>query len=123
MRVNNPTIPVEAGVIMVLELNPSATRHSIPELAENWQTSMESCQRVATEWFEAAQADMLQVPSAVLPAQFNYIVRASSNVLTQIAEEPLDFDPRLWPNPSKPARRPAPRKLLMLLRSLMRPAK
>lgn len=127
MRVHYPAIPIEVAVMMVLRLRPGSIIQTIPisALPEGWNTygeeGIELCQSSGSDWFNYRVADVLMVPSAVLPTQSNYIVRADAGVLTQIEVEPLELDPRLWPNPTGVERRQGPEKILQLLRVLTEP--
>ena len=106
MRVHYPSLQREAAGILVLRL-PLRTSILIiqsSELPSGWnhhgEDGIEIFQSLGSEWFDSNHWDVLQVQSAVLPTQSNYIVRAVSGILTQSEIEPLKFDPRLWPNPN-----------------------
>jgi hypothetical protein len=96
---------------------------TVAELPEGWnhqgETGQAICQTLGSAWFESGHATVLKVPSAVLPTESNHIVRANSGVLTQLSAEPLEFDPRLWPNRQRKARRPGPEKLRELLLTML----
>ena len=125
LRVNNPSMPMEAAGIMVLRLSPGSKIRTIPagELSEGWnqygETGNDICQPLGSEWFETSRANVLKVPSAVLPTESNYIVRAGSGVLTQLKDEPLEFDPRLWLNQEIKKRRPSTERLWEMLLAML----
>ena len=126
MRVHYPSIPREAAGMLVLRLCSGTSILTIPssELPAGWnhhdEYGIDLCQSLGCEWFDSNHCDVLQVPSAILPTQSKYIVRAGAGILTQSAIEPLEFDPRLWPNPENPERRQAPEKISQMLLALIK---
>ena len=126
MRVHYSSMPREAAGMLVLRLRSgtSILTLSSSELPAGWNhhgdQGIDICQSLGSKWFDSNHWDVLQVPSAVLQAQSNYIVRADSGILTPCEIEPLEFDPRLWPNPENPERRKAPEKISQMLRVLIK---
>ena len=57
-------------------------------------------QRIGREWFEKGRTAILQVPSAIIPSEWNFVLNPTHPNFHRIeiaAAEPFAFDPRLLP--------------------------
>ncbi len=71
------------------------------ELPKNWRREPppDACKDIGTEWVKRSHAGVLRVPSAVVPAQHNYLlnVRHRDFKKLKIAQQTdFAFDPRMW---------------------------
>ena len=56
-----------------------------------------TCQRLGGEWLQSSQSAVLQVPSAIIPSEWNYLLNPAHPDFPQIQllrTEPFVFDPR-----------------------------
>ena len=73
---------------------------SLHELPANWLTpeSYPICQTLGHEWLRQAKSTVLQVPSAIIPNESNYLINPQRPHFGQIrllGNEPFLFDTRL----------------------------
>lgn len=57
-----------------------------------------TCQRIGGEWLQAGQSVVLQVPSAIIPNEWNYLLNPAHSDfsrITLVRTEPFAFDPRI----------------------------
>jgi RES domain-containing protein len=71
------------------------------KLPKNWRDypAPESLKDIATGWVERSASAVLEVPSAVIPSEWNYLINLKHADFTRIRIEdptPFAFDPRMW---------------------------
>lgn len=71
-----------------------------PTLSETWRQTPapESLQRIGEAWLVGGETAVLQVPSALVPLEYNYLINPAHKdfrSLTAGKAEPFDLDPRL----------------------------
>jgi len=71
------------------------------ELPRNWRSEppIEATRRLGMEWLRACESAVLRVPSAVIPAEYNYLLNPLHGDFKRLRRgrgEPFAFDPRLW---------------------------
>jgi RES domain-containing protein len=76
------------------------TAIDIAALPKNWRKSPipTSVQAVGDQWLADAPSAILQVPSAIVPNEWNYLLNPAHPDFAKIAlgpKHPLNFDPRL----------------------------
>jgi RES domain-containing protein len=75
-------------------------RISSDALPSRWQTesAFESCRRIGKDWLASAEQLALQVPSAVVPEEFNLLLNPRHPAFAEVgtaSARPFTFDPRL----------------------------
>jgi RES domain-containing protein len=84
-------------------------------LPDDWTQDLAATRRLGDGWLEATTSPLLQVPSAIVPATFNWLLNPlhpAAVSVTIAAATRVRFDPRLF-GPFKPAETPsapAPRR-------------
>lgn len=76
---------------------------AIAELPQDWRTigTRDALQAIGRTWLEEGTSGILAVPSAVVPAEYNYLINPSHPDFSKIVvgePEPLDTDVRLLRN-------------------------
>ena len=79
---------------------------SSAKLPATWNAKPPSAetQQLGREWFESRRTAILQVPSAIIPSEWNFVLNPTHPDFRLIkidAPEPFAFDPRLIPTPSE----------------------
>ena len=91
-----------AHVLFTIDVEPD--RHLLvlePEAwPEGWRVSPwpRSTQRIGSRWFEDQDSVILQVPSAIVPRQHNYLINPQHPHFQELRIEgptPFEIDPRL----------------------------
>ncbi len=72
----------------------------IDELDKNWRlhSSYAYCQSIGNKWYDKKNSLVLKVPSAIIPDEFNYVIKTASpeiNRIKIIEEKPFVPDERL----------------------------
>lgn len=98
--------PTEApdDLVLIAADIPTELSMSVVEparLPAEWRTypAPESLAELGAEWVRSAATPVLQVPSAVVPQERNYLLNPAHLDFARIAiaaPEPFSFDPRLW---------------------------
>ena len=88
-------IPADIPVDLKLE---AVDPHKLPK---NWRDypAPEALKSIATGWLERSASAVLEVPSAVIPSERNYLLNPKHADFTRIRIEdpiPFAFDPRMW---------------------------
>ena len=75
----------------------------LPEagLPRNWREEPppDTCKDIGTEWVKNGRAAVLRVPSVVLPAQYNYMLKIGHSDFKRLKiskRSDVAFDPRMW---------------------------
>ncbi len=82
-------------------------------LPRHWRASppQPATQRIGDEWLSAGKSAVLRVPSAVVPAEWNFLLNPTHRDFGKILlgpKRPASFDPRLAA-PAKPGHAPSRR--------------
>jgi len=116
-------MPIEDAVMMVLRLKQGINIQEIllSSLPAHWKSYMPEsiavCQSLGSKWFNSKSTDVLKVPSAGSSVTIQLHCPRGLCCYVAVDVQPLEFDPRLWPNPQVSERRPAPEKLTQILRA------
>ncbi|GAB4040598.1 RES family NAD+ phosphorylase [Spirosoma gilvum] len=88
--------------VMVIEIPAALPIQTIRSetLPANWFEfqQYDACQRIGGEWLRSGQTAVLQVPSAIIPNEWNYLLNPAHPDFAQISlqeTEPFVFDPRI----------------------------
>jgi len=74
------------------------SRLDLKRLAKNWLSDAAECQEIGDAWIAAGSSVALQVPSATIPAESNFLLNPrhpDSSRLKIGQPQPFRFDPRL----------------------------
>jgi len=88
-------------------LNTAIEMLSPQKLPANWDAKpvcLET-QQIGAEWFASRRTAILQVPSAIIPSEWNFVLNPLHPDFTKIkieAAAPFAFDPRLLIQPTQP---------------------
>ena len=79
----------------------SRTRIEIRALPRHWRRypAPEALAELGTRWADEGRTAMLVVPSAIVPAESNYLLNPRHADFVKIrvgSPEPFSFDPRMW---------------------------
>ncbi|HMD96123.1 MAG TPA: RES family NAD+ phosphorylase [Terriglobia bacterium] len=90
-----------AAVSCEIPSSVKALRLEVSDLPFNWREypSPESLQLIGQEWFRRKEFGVLSVPSAVIPAERNYLLDPLHPDFGKVVvrqPEPFSLDPRLW---------------------------
>jgi len=96
-----PLIPKQRFVFFTVSIPNTVRIERSSELPSDWRISPapQETQRLGTEWVKAARSAVLEVPSAVIPTECNYMLNPAHPDFKRIKlSEPrsFSFDPRLW---------------------------
>jgi RES domain-containing protein len=103
VQVNRPELPAD---LVALEIDvpddTQAHRIEIRSLPEQWRDypAPEALQQIGNEWLREGRTPLLQVPSAVIPEEDNYLlnpVHPKARMVSVIRSNDFIFDPRLAP--------------------------
>ncbi len=102
--------PLRAHYLLIpaqLPANLSITHIKADQLDPNWRhlEGRQSLQAIGHQWLQDAQSCVLQVPSAVMPAEHNFLINPLHPEFSRIKigpPETLDSDVRLLRNLSAP---------------------
>lgn len=88
-------------VVMILDIPNELPITTITpqELSTGWklESSYTQTQPIGSAWYEAAETLLLKVPSAVVPAEYNFVLNARHPDFTQVilkSKEPFVYDYR-----------------------------
>lgn len=90
-------------VAFFAEFDPSfVERVDIADLPVGWRSSPppSSVRQIGDLWVRRASSPVLQVPSALIPLESNYLLNPSHSDFSRIVvspQMPLDVDPRVFP--------------------------
>jgi RES domain-containing protein len=92
-----------AYVAFRVEIPDEVTVAVLPpaKLPSTWRVepAPESVRRIGSEWVAAGAGALLQVPSAVLPQEWNYLLNPTHPDFAKLRiskPEPFQFNPRQW---------------------------
>ncbi len=98
-------LAVDAPDDVAVERLDRATLH------DNWVQTFSVTQRLGVDWLASGRSPLLQVPSALVPAAFNWLLNPLHKDAVRITIADViqaRFDPRLF-GPSRPGETPAAR--------------
>jgi RES domain-containing protein len=103
VQVNRPELPADL-VSIEIDVPDDAQMHrvEIRSLPEQWRDypAPEALQQIGNEWLREGRTPLLQVPSAVIPEEDNYLlnpVHPKARTVSVIRSDDFIFDPRLAP--------------------------
>lgn len=97
-----PTTPYKVIVISVSDDENHVKRVLLKELPSNWQrlAAYPILQAIGGKWYESKETLVLQVPSAIIPYEFNFVINAEHPAFQRniklIRTEDYFFDTRLF---------------------------
>ena len=88
-------------VYFVVEMSPALTIQTLRRKPKNWRAEPPTAasMRIGDAWLAAGESALLQVPSAIIPAESNFLLNpthSSSSKLRIAPPRPFHFDPRMW---------------------------
>ncbi len=91
---------LEAYVVMVLYVPDDAPLMvlSASTLPTDWRTNLDFTQRRGNQWEQTGESLLLQVPSAIVPKEYNFLLNPlhpQFNTVKIVDMEPFTFDLRL----------------------------
>ena len=88
--------------VMVIEVPDDIFMEKIvgEDLPKNWHTfdSYNICQKIGDDWLERSSSAVLQVPSSIIPQEFNFLINPAHEDFKRVSilrVEDFVFDPRL----------------------------
>lgn len=91
-------VPPEFTLLKIDGPDTSIVRIQLSELPENWREDLESTRNLGTAWLEENAAVLLAIPSALVPATWNFLFNPAhpDAARFRVAEHfPYPFDRRL----------------------------
>lgn len=92
--------------VMVIDVPDELTVEAIAfsDLPADWSDfrQYDACQRMGGDWLRSGRSAVLQVPSAIIPNEFNYLLHPGHLAFPRIRllrTEPFLFDPRIKTEP------------------------
>ena len=81
--------------------NVSLSKIGRKDLPEDWRSEPPACSTmdIGSGWIRSGDSSLLQVPSAVIPIEFNYLLNTAHpeiNLIKIGRPMPFAFDPRMW---------------------------
>lgn len=102
MHLDYDVVPSDMVRIQItVPLSVSIERVKVESLPKNWRAypASESLQKIGSSWAAEKRSLLLQVPSAVIPEEYNYLVNPEHPEFKELkAERPqrFKFDSRLF---------------------------
>ncbi len=100
VHLGSPEI-LQKYVLFELEIEESlVTRLEIEKLPKNWRSNPppDKIRTIGDDWVKALTSVVLQVPSALIPGESNFLLNPGHPNFSQVRiskSQPFDFDPRL----------------------------
>lgn len=91
----------ETMIISITDSEDVFSRKKISDLPSNWRdiSAYSKLQDIGSKWYHSKESLVLQVPSVIVPQEFNYIINAShpefKNRITLVRQEEFVLDNRL----------------------------
>lgn len=84
-------VSIEPSLVQILDLS---------QLPRDWQAEPppEALQKIGDDWIKSASSPVLQVPSAIIPVESNFLLNPLHDKFTNLGigqPLPFRFDPRL----------------------------
>ena len=90
----------ETMIISIMDSENFFTRKKLSDLPSNWRdiSAYAKLQDIGSRWYQSKESLVLQVPSVIVPQEFNYVINAShpefKNRITLIRQEEFVLDSR-----------------------------
>lgn len=97
-----PAIPFETIVISISDDKELYKRISSKKLPADWRSiaSYAALQEMGSEWYRSNESLILQVPSVIIPQEFNYVINTRHPDFTKhvklLRNEPYYWEKRLF---------------------------
>ncbi len=91
----------ETMIILIADEEHHFSRKNTSDLPSNWRdiSAYSKLQDIGSKWYQSKESLVLQVPSVIVPQEFNYIINANhpefKNRITLIRQEEFILDSRL----------------------------
>lgn len=91
----------ETMIISITDSEDVFSRKKISDLPSNWRdiSAYSKLQDMGSKWYHSKESLVLQVPSVIVPQEFNYIINANhpefKNSITLVRQEEFVLDNRL----------------------------
>ena len=91
----------ETMIISITDSEAVFSRKKISDLPSNWRdiSAYSKLQDIGSKWYHSKESLVLQVPSVIVPQEFNYIINANhpefKNRITLVRQEEFVLDNRL----------------------------
>ena len=91
----------ETMIISITDSEAVFSRKKISDLPPNWRdiSAYSKLQDIGSKWYHSKESLVLQVPSVIVPQEFNYIINTShpefKNHITLVRQEEFVLDNRL----------------------------
>lgn len=91
----------ETMIISITDSEDVFSRKKISDLPSNWRdiSAYSKLQDLGSKWYHSKESLVLQVPSVIVPQEFNYIINANhpefKNRITLVRQEEFVLDNRL----------------------------
>ena len=91
----------ETMIISISDDEANFSRVRINDLPDNWREVLaySKLQEIGSEWYQQKKSLVLQVPSVIVPQEFNYIININhpefNDKITLIRQEEFLLDSRL----------------------------
>ncbi len=92
----------ETMVISIADEESAFSRIKISDLPANWReiSLYPKLQDLGSKWYQNKESLILQVPSVIIPQEFNYVINVNhpefKNMVTLIRQEEFLLDSRLY---------------------------
>ena len=96
-------IPLPAYEAVEIEIPDTILPETIRSLPDGWYEMIPpaDCKRVGDEWIESGRSLLLELPSAVVPEEFNYLLNPTHPEMEHVRisrRRPFSLDERLIPS-------------------------
>lgn len=91
----------ETMILSITDSEGIFSRKKISDLPSNWRdiSAYSKLQDIGSKWYHSKESLVLQVPSVIVPQEFNYIINANhpefKNHITLVRQEEFVLDNRL----------------------------
>lgn len=91
----------ETMILSITDSEDIFSRKRISDLPSNWRdiSAYSKLQDIGSKWYHSKESLVLQVPSVIVPQEFNYIINANhpefKNHITLVRQEEFVLDNRL----------------------------
>jgi RES domain-containing protein len=91
----------ETMILSIADLEGVFSRKKISDLPSNWRdiSAYSKLQDIGSKWYHSKESLVLQVPSVIVPQEFNYIINANhpefKNHIILVRQEEFVLDNRL----------------------------
>lgn len=92
----------ETMIISITDTEDTFSKRAIHDLPANWRdiSAYAKLQDIGSAWYQRKESLVLQVPSVIVPQEFNYIINVNhpefKNRITLVRQEEFVLDSRLY---------------------------